>query len=84
MPKRKRITIAEAVVQARETAIRSAQKDDPHDYGIWGCPRCDLYLIKTLDGQHWTCVSGQDHGVYVLWRGTRTEVRVERRPELPA
>lgn len=48
----------------------------------WACPRCPAYLVSTLDGQHHVCVTRRDHGVYVIRRGVRIEVKVEPAPQL--
>jgi hypothetical protein len=42
----------------------------------FACPECPAYLIQTLDGRHWTCVTRADHGVYVIRAGLRRRVPV--------
>lgn len=49
---------------------------------IHACPECPGYLMQTLDGQHWVCVTRQPHGVFVLRGGQQIKVEVEIDPEL--
>lgn len=67
---------------ARAAAIRLALTRSDWHGQPWACPQCALYLIRTLDGQHWGCVSGDPHGFYVIHHGERSEVRVEPQPSL--
>lgn len=78
MPRRAaRVTIGQMLQQERN---RWRSLDNTWAGTPDACPECPAYLVRTLDGAHFSCVTGEDHGIYVIQRGQRRRVLVEPAP----